>query len=58
MSVVCIMLGLTATFGFGVAAYYWQQIKSIEGQLAFLNCHETNMMITGDYGTGCVAGLI
>ncbi len=58
MSVVCIMLGLAATFGFGVAAYYWQQIKSIEGQLAFLNCHETNMMITGDYGTGCVAGLI
>ena len=47
MSVVCIMLGLAATFGFGVAAYYWQQIKSIEGQLAFLNCHETNMMITG-----------
>lgn len=58
MAVVCIILAVAAMIGSGMAAYYRQQIKSIVRQLSFLNCHETNMMITGDYGTGCVADLI
>lgn len=58
MAIVYIMLGIAVAFSFGMAAYYRQQIKSIESQIAFLNHHETNMTITGDYGTGCVAGLI
>lgn len=58
MAVVCIILAVVAIIGLGMAAYYRQQIKSIVRQLSFLNRHETNMMITGDYGTGCVADLI
>lgn len=58
MAVVCVILAIVAIVGLGMAVYYKQQIKSIVRQLSFLNRHETNMMLTGDYGTGCVADLI
>lgn len=58
MAVVCILLAAAAVVGTGMAACYRRQIKSIAGQLSFLNHHETNMRITGDYGTGCAAALI
>lgn len=58
MTGVCIVFAIAAIIGFGMAVHYRQQIKSITEQLSFLNQHETNMIITGAYGTGCVTDLI
>ena len=57
MVVVCIILAVIAALGTGAAFYYRCQIKNIKSQISFLNRHETNMRITSDRKSGCVAEL-
>lgn len=57
MAVVCIILAVIAALGVGVAVYYRRQIKNVKEQISFLNQHETNMLMTSDQKTGCIADL-
>lgn len=57
MAVACIILVVIAILGIGLAFYYWHQIKNVKSQISFLNQHETNMLITSDQKSGCVAEL-
>lgn len=57
MAVACIILVVIAILGIGLAFYYWHQIKNVKSQISFLNQHETNMLITSDQKSGCVADL-
>lgn len=57
MAVACIIMAVTATLGIGLAFYYRRQIKNVKSQISFLNQHETNMLITSDQKSGCVAEL-
>ena len=41
----------------GMAVYDWQQIKHVRRQISFLNQHKTNMLITSDRKSGCIAEL-
>ena len=40
-----------------MAVYDWQQIKHVRRQISFLNQHKTNMLITSDRKSGCIAEL-
>lgn len=57
MAVACIISGVIAILGIGLAFYYRRQIKNVKSQISFLNQHETNMLITSDQKSGCVAEL-
>ena len=57
MAVACIILVVIAVLGIGSAFYYRRQIKNVKSQISFLNQHETNMLITSDQKSGCVAEL-
>lgn len=57
MAVACIILVVIAILGIGLAFYYRHQIKNAKSQISFLNQHETNMLITSDQKSGCVAEL-
>lgn len=57
MAVACIIMAVIATLGIGLAFYYRRQIKNVKSQISFLNQHETNMLITSDQKSGCVAEL-
>lgn len=57
MAVACIILVVIAVLGIGLAFYYRRQIKNVKNQISFLNQHETNMLITSDQKSGCVAEL-
>ena len=57
MAVACIILVVIAILGIGLAFYYRRQIKNVKSQISFLNQHETNMLITSDQKSGCVAEL-
>lgn len=57
MAVACIILVVIAALGIGLAVYYRRQIKNVKSQISFLNQHETNMLITSDQKSGCVAEL-
>ena len=57
MAVVCIISVVIAILGIGLAFYYRRQIKNVKSQISFLNQHETNMLITSDQKSGCVAEL-
>ena len=57
MAVACIILVVIAILGIGLAFYYRHQIKNVKSQISFLNQHETNMLITSDQKSGCVAEL-
>lgn len=57
MAVACIVMAVIATLGIGLAFYYRHQIKNVKSQISFLNQHETNMLITSDQKSGCVAEL-
>ncbi|MCB6414987.1 HAMP domain-containing histidine kinase [Faecalimonas umbilicata] len=57
MAVACIILAVIAALGTGLAFYYRCQIKNVKSQISFLNQHETNMLITSDKKSGCVAEL-
>lgn len=57
MAVACIILVVIAVLGMGLAFYYRHQIKNVKSQISFLNQHETNMLITSDQKSGCVAEL-
>lgn len=57
MVVACIILVVIAILGIGLAFYYRRQIKNVKSQISFLNQHETNMLITSDQKSGCVAEL-
>lgn len=57
MAVACIILVVIAVLGIGLAFYYRRQIKNVKSQISFLNQHETNMLITSDQKSGCVAEL-
>ena len=57
MAVACIILVVIAIWGIGLSFYYRHQIKNVKSQISFLNQHETNMLITSDQKSGCVADL-
>lgn len=57
MAVACIISVVIAILGIGLAFYYRRQIKNVKSQISFLNQHETNMLITSDQKSGCVAEL-
>ena len=57
MAVACIILVVIAILGIGLSFYYRRQIKNVKSQISFLNQHETNMLITSDQKSGCVADL-
>lgn len=57
MAVACIILVVIAILGIGLSFYYRHQIKNVKSQISFLNQHETNMLITSDQKSGCVADL-
>lgn len=57
MAVACIIMAVIATLGIGLSFYYRRQIKNVKSQISFLNQHETNMLITSDQKSGCVAEL-
>lgn len=57
MAVACIISVVIAILGIGLAFYYRRQIKNVKSQISFLNQHETNMFITSDQKSGCVAEL-
>lgn len=57
MAIACIILAVVAILGIGLAFYYRHQIKNVKSQISFLNQHETNMLITSDQKSGCVAEL-
>lgn len=57
MAVACIISVIIAILGIGLAFYYRRQIKNVKSQISFLNQHETNMLITSDQKSGCVAEL-
>lgn len=57
MAVACIISVVIAILGIGLAFYYRHQIKNVKSQISFLNQHETNMLITSDQKSGCVAEL-
>lgn len=57
MAVACIISVVIAILGIGLAFYYRRQIKNVKSQISFLNQHETNMLITSDQKSGCVADL-
>ena len=57
MAVACIIMAVIATLGIGLSFYYRRQIKNVKSQISFLNQHETNMLITSDQKSGCVADL-
>ena len=57
MAVACIFLVVIAILGIGLSFYYRHQIKNVKSQISFLNQHETNMLITSDQKSGCVADL-
>lgn len=57
MAVACIILVVIAIWGIGLSFYYRHQIKNVKSQISFLNQHETNMLITSDQKSGCVAEL-
>ena len=57
MAVACTILVIIAILGIGLAFYYRHQIKNVKSQISFLNQHETNMLITSDQKSGCVADL-
>lgn len=57
MAVACIILVVIAILGIGLSFYYRHQIKNVKSQISFLTQHETNMLITSDQKSGCVADL-
>ena len=57
MAVACIILVVIAIWGIGLSFYYRHQIKNVKSQISFLNQHETNMLITSDQKSGCIAEL-
>ena len=57
MAVACIILVVIAILGIGLSFYYRHQIKNVKSQISFLNQHETNMLITSDQKSGCIAEL-
>lgn len=57
MAAVCIILAILAVCGIWSALYYRRQVKAMKDQISFLNRNETNMLITCDRKTGCVAEL-
>lgn len=57
MAVACIILAVIAALGAGVTVCYRRQLKNIREQISFLNQHKTNMLITCDQKTGCIAEL-
>lgn len=57
MAVACIILVVITILGIGLSFYYRHQIKNVKSQISFLNQHETNMLITSDQKSGCVADL-
>lgn len=57
MAVACIISVVIAILGIGLSFYYRHQIKNVKSQISFLNQHETNMLITSDQKSGCIAEL-
>ena len=52
MVFVCIVLAVILVFVLVRHLHFVWQIKSINEQIEFINTHETNKIVTGEYRTG------
>lgn len=58
MVFVCIVLAVISVFILFRHLHFIWQIKNINEQIKFINTHETNKIVTGEYRNGCIADLI
>ena len=58
MVVVCIVLAVILVFVLVRHLHFVWQIKSINEQIEFINTHETNKIVTGEYRNGSITDLI
>ncbi len=55
---VCVVLAVILLCVLFRHLYLIWQIKNINGQIEFINTHQTNMIVSGEYGNGCINDLI
>lgn len=58
MVFVCIVLAVILVFVLVRHLHFVWQIKSINEQIEFINTHETNKIVTGEYRNGSITDLI
>ena len=58
MVFVCIVLAVILVFVLVRHLHFFWQIKSINEQIEFINTHETNKIVTGEYRNGSITDLI
>ncbi len=58
MLVVCIVLVMALVYMILKHFHFIWQIQNINRQIEFINTHETNKIVSGEYGRGCITDLI